>query len=140
MTDDDWHRVDAPRADGRREWEVFLRDTPDDELTHAGSVSAPSVELAREQATALFGHAAATIWLCPADETSRFTRRKLGAEHGTDATDDRESEHRDGHGDEHRDDREGEHRDDREGEHRDDREGEHRDDPTAEPTPVGDEA
>jgi rSAM-partnered protein len=124
MTDDDWHRVDAPRADGRREWEVFLRDTPDDELTHAGSVSAPSVELAREQATALFGHAAATIWLSPADETSRFTRRKLGAEHDTDATDDRESEHRD----------------DCEGEHRDGHGDEHRDDPTAEPTPVGDEA
>ena len=87
MTDDDWHRVDAPRADGSREWEVFLRDAPDDELTHAGSLSAPSVELAHEQATTLFGHAAATIWLCPADETARFTRRTLGAEHTTNTTD-----------------------------------------------------
>jgi rSAM-partnered protein len=94
MTDDDWHRVDAPRADGRREWEVFLRDAPGDDLTHAGSVSAPSAALAHEQATALFGHAAATIWLCPADETRRFTRRRLGAEHDTDATDDRDDEHR----------------------------------------------
>jgi len=80
-TTDDWHRVDAPRADGSREWEVFLRDAPDDELTHAGSVSAPSADLAHEQATTLFGHAAATIWLCPTDETRRFSRRRLGAAH-----------------------------------------------------------
>lgn len=80
-TTDDWHRVDAPRADESREWEVFLRDAPDDELTHAGSVSAPSAALAHEQASSLFDHAAATIWLCPADETRRFGRRRLGSAH-----------------------------------------------------------
>ena len=82
MTDDgDWHRVDAPRADAGREWEVFVRETTDDGLSHVGSVSAPSAELAHEQATALFGHAAETIWLCPADETRRVTRSRLGAAH-----------------------------------------------------------
>jgi rSAM-partnered protein len=87
-TTDDWHRVDAPRADETREWEVFLRDAPDDDLTHAGSVSAPSAALAHEQASSLFGHAATTIWLCPADETRRFGRRRLGGAHDTDGGED----------------------------------------------------
>jgi rSAM-partnered protein len=79
----EWHRVDAPRADEIREWEVFVRDDDTDPLRHVGSVSAPSDDLAHEQAVALFGHAAGTIWLCPTDETRRFKRSALGAEHDT---------------------------------------------------------
>lgn len=75
--DREWHRVESPRADESREWEVFLRETDTDPLRHAGSVSAPSENLAHEQATSLFDHAANTIWLCPSDETHRLTRDPL---------------------------------------------------------------
>ncbi|QPV63379.1 Htur_1727 family rSAM-partnered candidate RiPP [Halosimplex litoreum] len=64
--------VGAPRGDVTREWELFVRETAGDPLTHAGSVSAPSAEIAREQAERLFGWSAETLWLCPADETRRF--------------------------------------------------------------------
>ncbi|WP_049930772.1 Htur_1727 family rSAM-partnered candidate RiPP [Halosimplex carlsbadense] len=64
--------VDAPRGDVTREWELFVRETTGDPLTHTGSVSAPSAEIAREQAERLFGWTAETLWLCPADETRRF--------------------------------------------------------------------
>ncbi|WP_436911576.1 Htur_1727 family rSAM-partnered candidate RiPP [Halosimplex marinum] len=64
--------VDAPRGDVTREWELFVREESGDPLTHAGSVSAPSAEIAREQAARLFGWSAETLWLCPADETRRF--------------------------------------------------------------------
>jgi|GEM_PF-1284484 len=64
--------VGAPRGDVTREWELFVREESGDPLTHAGSVSAPSAEIAREQAERLFGWTAETLWLCPADETRRF--------------------------------------------------------------------
>ena len=64
--------VDAPRGDVTREWELFVREGTDEPLVHAGSVSAPSADVAREQASTLFGFAAETLWLCPADETRRF--------------------------------------------------------------------
>jgi rSAM-partnered protein len=64
--------VDAPRGDVTREWELFVRESTGDPLLHAGSVSAPSAEIAREQAERLFGWTAETLWLCPADETRRF--------------------------------------------------------------------
>jgi len=64
--------VDAPRGDVTREWELFVREESGDPLTHAGSVSAPSADIAREQAERLFGWSAETLWLCPADETRRF--------------------------------------------------------------------
>ncbi|WP_436927072.1 Htur_1727 family rSAM-partnered candidate RiPP [Halosimplex amylolyticum] len=65
--------VDGPRGDVTREWELFVRESTGDPLRHAGSVSAPSTEIAREQAAQLFGWTAETLWLCPADETRRFT-------------------------------------------------------------------
>lgn len=64
--------VDAPRGDVSREWEAFVREDSAEPLRHVGSVSAPSVETAREQAAQLFGWTAETLWLCPADETRRF--------------------------------------------------------------------
>jgi len=67
-----FERLEEPRADRTREWELFVREEPGEALRHAGSVSAPTAELAREQATTLFGFAAETLWLCPADETHRF--------------------------------------------------------------------
>jgi len=75
--------VDAERGATSREWEVFCRESEPDPLTHVGSVSAPTAAVAREQATSLFGHAAATLWLCPADETVRLQDDSLGVGQGT---------------------------------------------------------
>jgi len=82
--------VDAPRSATSREWEVFCRETTAEQLTHTGSVSAPTAAIAREQATQLFGHAADALWLCPADETVRLQREGLASEQTPDeaATDD----------------------------------------------------
>lgn len=66
------HEVDAPRGATSREWELFVSEESEASLIHVGSVSAPSADVAREQATALFGHSATRLWLCPADETHRF--------------------------------------------------------------------
>jgi len=64
--------VDEPRDAVSREWELFVREGPDDALTHAGSVSAPSADIAREQARQLFEWTAEALWLCPADEVERI--------------------------------------------------------------------
>ena len=81
--------VDAPRGATAREWEVFCRECESEPLTHVGSVSAPTAAVAREQATSLFGHAAAALWLCPADETVRVQDQEFGvgvtADEGDDA-------------------------------------------------------
>jgi len=65
--------VEAARGDVTREWELFVRESAGDPLRHVGSVSAPSAAVAREQAAKLFDWTAETLWLCPADETRRFT-------------------------------------------------------------------
>lgn len=72
------HTVTEPRGAASREWEVFCRESESDPLTHVGSVSAPTADIAREQAGTLFGDAAAALWLCPADETVRVQERGLG--------------------------------------------------------------
>ncbi len=82
------HTVTASRGATTREWEVFCRESEPEPLTHVGSVSAPTADVAREQAASLFGHAAATLWLCPADETVRVQERDLGvSETAADADD-----------------------------------------------------
>lgn len=53
------------------EWEVFVRETPDEPMTHVGSVSAANADVARDNATALFGRFADDLWLCPADAIER---------------------------------------------------------------------
>ncbi|MUV57397.1 rSAM-partnered protein, Htur_1727 family [Halogeometricum rufum] len=77
----DRHRVgDTPRgADdtGGREWEVFVRGDDDDPLRHVGSVSAPSADVAHEQATKLFAWYADDLWLCPADAVRRYSTHDL---------------------------------------------------------------
>jgi rSAM-partnered protein len=78
MSDRRLSRTDAPRSDGEREWEVFVRETTAEPLRHAGSVSAPTAATAREVAEPLFEHAAAALWLCPADEVVRYAERTLG--------------------------------------------------------------
>lgn len=82
-------RVTEPRSDGPPAWEVFVRSDTGDALSHAGSVRAPTREVAADQATALFPDAH-TIWACPAEDVVRLTDRSLtgvddGADAGTDA-------------------------------------------------------
>jgi rSAM-partnered protein len=79
MTGDDATQVTEPRTDTGREWEVFARAESADPLTHVGSVSAPTADVARSHAESLFGWTAHTLWLCPADEVTRVTDRDIGA-------------------------------------------------------------
>jgi rSAM-partnered protein len=55
------------------EWEVFLRERPDEPLTHVGSVTAPNERAAYEQASQLFGWAGTALWLCPAGSVGRYS-------------------------------------------------------------------
>lgn len=75
-------RVTEPRGDTTPEWEVFCRAEESEPLRHVGSVSAPTEEVAHEQAQSLFGWTAHTLWLCRADDVARFTERELGPEAG----------------------------------------------------------
>jgi len=73
MSDDSFAvTVDEPRDAVSREWELFVREDGEDPLTHAGSVSAPSAEIAREQARKLFDWTAEALWLCPAEAVERW--------------------------------------------------------------------
>jgi len=90
MTDAEFRTaVDQPRGDATREWELFVREAETDPLHHAGSVSAPTAAVAREQAARLFGWTAETLWLCPADETHRFAADGVTLGDRADETDDR---------------------------------------------------
>ncbi|MFC6723075.1 Htur_1727 family rSAM-partnered candidate RiPP [Halobium palmae] len=66
-----------PRDAVEREWEVFVRDAEDDPLRHIGSISAPGVDIAYEQATKLFAWYSTDIWLCPADAVARYSTHTL---------------------------------------------------------------
>ncbi|MFC7325349.1 Htur_1727 family rSAM-partnered candidate RiPP [Halorubrum rutilum] len=74
----------GPRsADGRR-FEVFVREAEADPLRHVGTVAAPTPDAAHEEASELFARYARDVWLCPAEETHRYSAESL-------AGDDRES-------------------------------------------------
>jgi len=68
---------DEPRGDPGRQWEVFVREDPEDPLRHVGSVAAPEASVAREQASKLFAWYAEDLWLCPAEEVRRFSTHSL---------------------------------------------------------------
>jgi rSAM-partnered protein len=88
----DRRRVSAARADESREWEVFVREDPEEPLRHAGSVTAPSAEVAHEAAGTLFDRTAETIWCAPTDEVARFTTRELGSEYADEVSTDEAGE------------------------------------------------
>lgn len=80
---------ERPRSATEREWETFVRESESDPLRHVGSVTAPTAEIAHEQAATLFERFATDIWVCPATEVSRFSTETLGgepegSEHGAD--------------------------------------------------------
>lgn len=82
-------RTDAPCADDAPEWEVFHRESATDPLRHVGSVTAPSSDVAHEQASTLFPDAS-TLWLVRSDRVERFAERDLGADYEGDADSDAE--------------------------------------------------
>ena len=65
--------TDEPRSATGREWEVFVREDSSGPLKHVGSVTAGDADGAHERASALFDWAAEAVWVCPADETRRYT-------------------------------------------------------------------
>ena len=68
---------ERPRSATEREWETFVRESESDPLRHVGSVTAPTAEIAHEQASTLFERFATDIWVCPATEVSRFSTETL---------------------------------------------------------------
>lgn len=78
MGDDRTQVEDAPRSATGREWEVFVREDTEGPLKHVGSVTAATADTAHEHASSLFDWAARDVWLCPADETRRYTTHTLG--------------------------------------------------------------
>ncbi len=79
MDSQDRTRVqDTPRSATGREWEVFVREDADGPLKHVGSVTAGDADGAHDRASDLFGWATRDVWLCPADETRRYTAHTLG--------------------------------------------------------------
>ncbi|ELZ91451.1 hypothetical protein C440_14094 [Haloferax mucosum ATCC BAA-1512] len=75
--DDDPRR--KARIDGSRQWEVFYREQSADPMRHVGGVTAPSLDIAVEQARTLFGDDSESLWLCPADEIVRLGGNNLRA-------------------------------------------------------------
>ncbi|WP_144922492.1 Htur_1727 family rSAM-partnered candidate RiPP [Halorubrum salsamenti] len=66
----------ARSADGRR-FEVFVREEEADPLRHVGTVAAPTPDVAHEEASKLFAWYARDVWVCPADETHRYSAESL---------------------------------------------------------------
>ncbi|AFK18844.1 rSAM-partnered protein [Haloferax mediterranei ATCC 33500] len=83
-SDDDPRR--KARIDGSRQWEVLFREDSTEPMRHVGSVTAPSGDLAVEQARTLFGDDEGAIWLCPADEMLRLGGNDLQAKGNTSST------------------------------------------------------
>jgi len=70
----------GPRsADGRR-FEVFVREEEADPLRHVGTVAAPTPDVAHEEASKLFAWYARDVWVCPAEETHRYSAESLAAD------------------------------------------------------------
>ena len=70
----------GPRsADGRR-FEVFVREAEADPLRHVGTVAAPTPDAAHEEASELFARYARDVWVCPAEETHRYSAESLAGD------------------------------------------------------------
>lgn len=74
------HEVTAARASNGREWDLFVSDDATAPPRHAGSITAPSHEVAVEQAERLVARDAEMLWLCPADEMIRRTTKDAALE------------------------------------------------------------
>jgi len=74
-------------ADGRR-FEVFVREREADPLRHVGTVTAPTPDAAHGEASKLFAWYARDVWVCPADETHRYSAGSLADEESGEAAGD----------------------------------------------------
>lgn len=68
---------DHPRDAAETEWEVFVREADEHGPRYVGSVTAPDVDVAYEQATRLFAWFAEDVWLAPAGDVHRFSTHEL---------------------------------------------------------------
>ena len=74
------NRVDSGgRNNPTPQWEVFCREEPSEPLSHVGSVAAESDTEAYEHASRLFDRYATDLWICPAEEVTRYSTRGLEA-------------------------------------------------------------
>ncbi|WP_435092929.1 Htur_1727 family rSAM-partnered candidate RiPP [Halorubrum sp. N11] len=73
----------ARSADGRR-FEVFVREEEADPLRHVGTVAAPTPDAAHEEASKLFAWYARDVWVCPAEETHRYSAESLADDEADD--------------------------------------------------------
>lgn len=74
-------RIDGEGRDNpTRQWEVFCREERSGPLHHVGSVAAESDTEAYEHASRLFDRYAVDLWICPADDVTRYSTRALEAE------------------------------------------------------------
>ncbi|WP_281194999.1 Htur_1727 family rSAM-partnered candidate RiPP [Halorubrum sp. F4] len=76
---------ETPRRTRERRWEVFVRESESEPMCRVGTVAAPSPEVAHEEASRLFAWYARDVWLCPADETHRFSTYSLEDDGAEDA-------------------------------------------------------
>jgi rSAM-partnered protein len=70
----------GPRAADGRRFEVFVREEEADPLRHVGTVAAPTPDVAHEEASKLFARYARDVWVCPAEETHRYSAESLAAD------------------------------------------------------------
>lgn len=70
---------DHPRGATDPEWDLFVRDDTDDALRYVGTVTAPDVDIAYQQATKLFAWVADDIWLCRSRDIHRYSTHDLDA-------------------------------------------------------------
>ena len=78
----------APRATPERRWEVFVREAADEPLEHVGTIAAPDPDTAHEEAGTLFAWYARDVWVCPSDETHRYSTYSLEGANTEDGGDD----------------------------------------------------
>ncbi|MFD1569168.1 Htur_1727 family rSAM-partnered candidate RiPP [Halorubrum laminariae] len=75
---------DGSRSTDGRRFEIFVREEEADPLRHVGSVAASTPDAAHEEASALFAWFARDVWVCPAEETHRYSAESLADERGRD--------------------------------------------------------
>ncbi|WP_280537429.1 Htur_1727 family rSAM-partnered candidate RiPP [Halopenitus sp. POP-27] len=68
----------SPRSTTDPRWEVFVREDVDDQMTHVGTIAAPTPDVAHEEAGKLFAWYARDVWVTPAAETYRYSTSTLG--------------------------------------------------------------
>ncbi|SEH45935.1 rSAM-partnered protein, Htur_1727 family [Halopenitus malekzadehii] len=77
----------SPRSTADPRWEVFVREDVDGQMTHVGTIAAPTPDVAHEEAGKLFAWYARDVWVTPADETYRYSTSTLGEAYEDDVDD-----------------------------------------------------